>query len=201
MEGLGKLNPPAKVSKMGGRPADPTALQLLKGAYRKNPKRLKARAGEPVPPDRKLLPPDEWTSFRPLQDDASRLIADGKSLNEIAAALSIEWKAASDLKDANARYLRANKLLVIWDKCMAMWPWVTFSDRDALEHYCKLKLKQDADTLTGAELTAIRSIRSELGGTGSGRARLGVRSGGPASSGQPPKAADPRAQFLSRKFG
>jgi len=185
---------------MPGCPPKPTALLLLTGAGRKNPKRIKARAGEPVPPDRKIQPPEEWTDFKPLQDAAARLIAEGKSLNEIATALSISWEEANALKIRNVAYLQANKLLAIWHKRLIMWPWTTFSDTDALAHYCELKLKQESDTLSGAELTAIRSIRSELGGTGSGRARLGVRSAGSAPA---PKAkgADPRAQFLARKTG
>lgn len=185
---------------MAGRPPKPTELLLLSGAGRKNPKRIKAREGEPVPPDRKIQPPEEWTDFKPLQDDASRLIAQGKSLNEIAAELSIPWDEANALKGRNAAYLQANKLLNIWHKRLIMWPWTTFSDTDALAHYCELKLKQESGTLSGAELTAIRSIRSELGGTGSGRARLGVRSAGGAPV-QKAKSADPRAQFLARKTG
>jgi DNA-binding CsgD family transcriptional regulator len=185
---------------MAGRPPNPTALQLLTGAGRKNPKRMKARAGEPVPPDRKIQPPEEWTDFRPLQDEASRLIAEGKSLNEIAAELNVSWDEADVLKRRNPAYLQANKLLNIWHKRLIMWPWTTFSDTDALAHYCELKLKQESGTLSGAELTAIRSIRSELGGTGSGRARLGVRPAGGAAP-QKPKGADPRAQFLARKTG
>lgn len=185
---------------MAGRPPKPTDLLLLTGAGRKNPKRLKAREGEPTPPGPIGAPPSKWMDFRPAQDDAARLIADGKSLNEIAAELGVPWEAARDLKDANASYLKANKLLAIWHDCIAMWPWVTFSDRHALEHYCTLKLKQDTDTLTGAELTAVRSIRTELGGTGSGRARLGVRSAGGAAAPKA-KSSDPRAAFLARKTG
>lgn len=185
---------------MAGRPPKPTELLLLTGAGRKNPKRIKAREGEPTPPGPIGAPPGKWTNFRPAQDDAARLFAQGKSLNETAEALNVAWEVASALKDANAAFLKANKLLTIWYECLAMWPWVTFSDRDAVEHYCILKLKQDTDTLTGAELTAIRSIRSELGGTGSGRARLGVKSAG-GSAAPKQKASDPRAQFLARKTG
>jgi len=185
---------------MAGRPPKPTELLLLTGAGRKNPARIKARAGEPVPPALKITPPEEWTDFRPLQGDVSRLVADGKTLNEIAAALDISWEEARDLKDRNQAYLKANKLLAIWHGRLIMWPWTTFSDTDALAHYCELKLKQDSGTLSGAELTAIRSIRSELGGTGSGRARLGVRAAGGGSAPKQ-KSADPRAQYLARKTG
>lgn len=78
-----------------------------------------------------------------------------------------------------------------------MWPWLTFSDCDALEHYCLLKLKQDEGRLNGAELTAISRTRSELGGTGTGRARLGMLNA--PSSAVPAKAANPRVAYLARK--
>jgi hypothetical protein len=100
-------------------------------------------------------------------------------------------------------YQRAEKLRAIWANCLAMWPWVTFSDRDALEDYCRFKLELDAGRkISGAELSAMIRIRSELGGTGSGRARLGVRAVSGASSSAPKKAsADPRAAFLAKKCG
>jgi hypothetical protein len=98
-------------------------------------------------------------------------------------------------------YQRCEKLRAIWDNCTAMWPWIEFADRDALEDYCRWKMAMDDGTkLSGAEISAMKSIRSELGGTGSGRARLGVRSHRPPAAKQS-KAADPRAAFLARKFG
>lgn len=98
-------------------------------------------------------------------------------------------------------YQKAEKLRAIWDNCLKMWPWMEFADRDALEDYCRWKLELDENRkLSGAEISAMKSIRSELGGTGSGRARLGVRSQKPAGKASI-KAADPRAAFLARKFG
>lgn len=96
-------------------------------------------------------------------------------------------------------YQEAEKIRAIWDNCLKMWPWVTYSDRDALEGYCLLKRKEDRGVLSGSELTALMRARTELGGTGSGRARLGIRNTPSAS--QPTKAADPRSQFLARKYG
>lgn len=102
-------------------------------------------------------------------------------------------------------YLKAEKLRAIWDNCVKMWPWMEFADRDALEDYCQLKLKfdeacQGGRKMPGAEIAAMKSIRSELGGTGSGRARLGVKSprvGKPAKA----QAVDPRVAFLAQKYG
>ena len=150
---------------MPGRLPLPTDLQVLKGAFRKNPKRLRAREGEPIPPGPVGGPPDKFMIFHPATG-----------------------------------YQDAEKLRAIWDNCVAMWPWITFSDRDALEHYCYLKLKQDKSTLKNAELTAILRIRAELGGTGSGRARLGVKAAG-QSAVVPTRKADPRAAFMQRKTG
>lgn len=152
---------------MGGRPPKPTNLLELTGAYRKNPKRRKAREAEPKPPEIPVgAPPAKWMIFHP--DDG---------------------------------YQKAEKLRAIWDNCLKMWPWITYSDRDALEDYCRFKLEMDAGRkLSGAELSAMIRIRSELGGTGSGRARLGVKAAG-ASSGAPAKKEDPRTAFLARKYG
>jgi hypothetical protein len=152
---------------MAGRPPKPTELLLLSGAARKNPKRLRARANEPVSPGPVGGPPQRWMIFHPAEG-----------------------------------YQDAEKLRAIWDNCVKMWPWVTFSDRDALEHYCKLKLKDDKNLkMSGSELGAMLRIRSELGGTGSGRARLGVRAVGTPASNSPAKSTDPRASFLLRKSG
>jgi hypothetical protein len=98
-------------------------------------------------------------------------------------------------------YQDAERLRAIWDNCLKMWPWITFSDRDALEHYCQLKLKQDKGTLKNAELAALIKIRSELGGTGTGRVRLGVKAAGEDGHRNGAKPADPRVAYLQRKFG
>lgn len=94
-------------------------------------------------------------------------------------------------------YQDAEKLRAIWDNCVAMWPWLEFADRDMLEYYCELKLRKDKKIqLSGAEITAMLRICSEFGGTGTGRARRGMRSQAPAPGG---KRADPRVAYLSRK--
>lgn len=99
-------------------------------------------------------------------------------------------------------YQKAEKFRAIWDNCCKMWPWMEFADRDALEDYCRWKLAlDDGLKLSGAEISAMKSIRSELGGTGSGRARLGVRSPKTGAAGKVAKAADPRAAFLAQKCG
>jgi hypothetical protein len=148
------------------RPPNPTNLQVLKGAFQKDPARGRRRAEEPQPPDRVLELPVRWRIFHP--DDG---------------------------------YREAERFRAVWDNCIAMWPWLTFSDQDALEHYCVLKLKQDRGALSGAELTAIGRIRSELGGTGSGRARLGMLNAPAAPSGSRAQPQNPRAAFLARKTG
>jgi len=183
------------------RPRKPTNLLELTGAYHKNPQRRREREGEPIAPGPLGGPPEKWITFHPLQEEACALLDKHEGLNVIAEALGIPWETASALKDAAARYREAIKLRAIWNNCMAMWPWVTFSDRDALESYCKLKLKEDEDRLTGAELTAIHRVRTDLGGTGSGRARLGVRAAGGSAPSPKKQATDPRAAFLAQKYG
>jgi hypothetical protein len=185
---------------MAGRLPKPTGLLLLSGAARKNPKRLRERGNEPVSPGPIGKPPAKWKTKSRNAKRAEVLFAEEKSLNEISAALEIEWEEVRDLRDRRKHYKEWSKLRAIWANCIAMWPWITFSDRDALEGYCILKLKEDEGRLSGAELTALMRARTELGGTGSGRARLGIRSTPGAS--QPKKASDPRSNFMAkRKFG
>lgn len=51
---------------MAGRPPKPTELLLLSGAARKNPKRMRARADEPIPPSPNIGPPPaDWMIFHP----------------------------------------------------------------------------------------------------------------------------------------
>jgi hypothetical protein len=119
-------------------------------------------------------------------------------------ALPVEMPAKFLIFHPAEGYLKAEKLRSIWDNCMKMWPWITFSDRDALEDYCRLKLMFDEGRkMSGAEMSAMIRIRSELGGTGSGRARLGVKAAGQGNAGAQAstKAEDPRAAYLARKFG
>ena len=73
-------------------------------------------------------------------------------------------------------YQTAEKLRAIWDNCLKQWPWLQYADRDSLEDYCELKLKREKhERMSGAEITAmIRIPWRELGGTGTGRARLGM---------------------------
>jgi hypothetical protein len=96
-------------------------------------------------------------------------------------------------------YQDAEKLRSIWDECVAMWPWMSFSDRAALKRYCELALKEEKHTASASDQRLAHSICSDLGGTGAGRARLGQHGGVGAAAA--PKAADPRAAFLARKFG
>jgi len=96
-------------------------------------------------------------------------------------------------------YQRAEKLRALWDEHVKVWPWLTISDRDALADYCELMYEKSKRKLSGAEWSALRGTRTELGGTGSGRAKLGIRNTPGVS--QPSKAADPRSEFLSRKYG
>jgi hypothetical protein len=156
---------------MAGRLPKPTALLEAQGAFRKNPARRRARQGEPQPPAGGIgAPPERWQIFHP-----------------------------------ELGYQKFEKLRAIWDNCAKMWPWLTPSDRDAVEQYAKLKYKDDqhlyasGPELSGAELTAILRLRTELGGTGSGRARLGVRAAGLPR--EPAKKADPRIVYMKRRAG
>jgi hypothetical protein len=145
-------------------------------------------------------PPAKWRAMDALACHAEMLFREEKSLNEVAAELKITWEDARDLRDRRKNYADWEKLRAIWENCLAMWPWVTVSDRDALEDYCRFKLEMDESRkLSGAELTAMIRLRTELGGTGSGRARLGVRAaGGPR---EPAKKADPRVVYMKRRVG
>jgi hypothetical protein len=96
-------------------------------------------------------------------------------------------------------YQRAEKLRALWDERAKVWPWLTVSDRDGLADYCELMLEKKSRRLNGAELSFLRGTRSDLGGTGVGRVRLGQR--GVSAAPVSPKGVDSRAAFLARKFG
>lgn len=97
-------------------------------------------------------------------------------------------------------YQEAEKLRTIWDNCCRLWPWMQQADRDDLEQYCRLKLKDDKGTIKGPELTAMLRIRSYLvsGANHARRSSLNL----PGNT-QPAKAAarDPREKFLASKVG
>ena len=99
-------------------------------------------------------------------------------------------------------YQRAEKLRQLWDRFVKMWPWLEYADRDALEQFCEYKLaRMEHRKLSGAEISDMSRIRTELGGTGSGRARLGVRSSKVGASNKAANATDPRVAFLAQKCG
>jgi len=149
-------------------------------------------AGRPPKPTRLL----ELTgAFR--KNAARKRARDGEPTSGDIGAPPAKWM----IFHPDTGYQKAEKLRAIWDNCTKMWPWMEFADRDALEDYCRWKLALDeGQKLSGAEISAMKSTRSELGGTGSGRARLGVRSHRPAPVKQA-KAADPQTAFLVRKYG
>jgi hypothetical protein len=118
-------------------------------------------------------------------------------------AIALEMPARFQIFHPDIGYQDAEKLRGYWNRCLAMWPWLTFSDSDALEFYCDLKLKVSKGKADGTEKNLIAKMISEFGGTGAGRAKLGVQAaklGGQAKASTAP--ADPRAAFLARrKFG
>lgn len=97
-------------------------------------------------------------------------------------------------------YQKFEELRTIWRNCAELWPWLERADRDALQAYCRLKYKEDREQLSGAELTAIHRLRSELGGTGVGRARRGILNA-PAAVKAARSTATPREAFLARRTG
>ncbi|WGD55090.1 hypothetical protein QA641_15040 [Bradyrhizobium sp. CB1650] len=80
------------------RPRTPTALLELRGAFKRNPNRLKARQGEPLvtmplpdPPDD--LKPEVSATWRAMKSRGYWLTSADRFLVEIAATLAARFKA------------------------------------------------------------------------------------------------------------
>jgi hypothetical protein len=99
-------------------------------------------------------------------------------------------------------YQRAERLRKLWDHCLGMWgQWLEFADRDALVDYIEYRDRmKNGPPLKGIEITTMNKIRTDLGGTGSGRAKRGMLNAPRGDQGAK-KAEDPRAAYLARKTG
>ena len=148
----------ARGKTMPGRPPKPTAVLEMTGAARKNPKRMRERAGEPQSPGGLGDPPERYLLEMPS----------------------------------------AREKLAIWQECQAMWPWIGYSDRMTVEDICELTYKLRHNTIAVGERAQLKGLRNDMGGSPSGRGRLGSS---PAPAVAPTSAADPRDAYLTRAQG
>lgn len=185
---------------MAGRPPKPTALLLLQGAEKKNPKRIAARQGEPIGKGPLGDPPEHFMLSHPDRDAVVKLFGEGKSLNDVSIELGIPPEVAQRLRPGLGNlYDLAAARRELWYQCSDMWPWLTGSDRHTVEDICDLRYKARNGTISAGERNVLRALTNAVGGDGSGRARLGVKAGGGKAPG--PTAVDPRASFMKRRQG
>lgn len=114
----------------------------------------------------------------------------------------LEYPAYWRIEEPQFGYQRAAKLRAIWDECLEMWPWLTYSDSVTLERICPKLLAERNAMLNGCSITAAEQrILSELltsvGANGVGRARLGQQVAPKSDA----AAKDPRAAYMERKVG
>jgi hypothetical protein len=179
---------------MAGRPRKPTNLLEMSGALKKNPKRGKAREGEPRPDASLGAPPERWKPH-PLAAQASALFAQDKSTNEVASALQIDWETAKSLRDQNQAADNA-QLCGLWEEVQLMAPWLTAADRWTVESIVELKLIERKGTIKPGERAELGRLCGKCGLNPSDRTRVNVSS----SPARPAAAADPREAFM-RKAG
>jgi hypothetical protein len=155
---------------MAGRPPKPTKLLELTGAFKRNPKRLAERAGEPVPIGPLGPTPRHWRVKRE---------------NPVA-----------ELKPAQmAEIVHLDALRKMWKEVSRMAPWLTSGDRIAVELLCGLLLKARLGGIKPSEINVLRGLCNACGLDPSGRAKIDTSAPGVKGA----KAVDPRDAFAARQ--
>jgi hypothetical protein len=182
-----------KVTQMAGRPPNPTNLQAINGAFKKNPKRARAREGEPRPTGPLGPAPQRWEPH-PQAFHASALFADGKSTSDVAVILQIDWGTAKTLRDQTSASDNA-QLVRLWDEVAIMAPWLTFADRWTVESVCELKLRERKGPILIGERAELGRLCGKCGMNPSDRTRVNTFPSAPRKS----EEADPRDAYMRRK--
>lgn len=176
------------------RPRKPTNLLAINGAYSKNPARAKEREGEPEPSGGLGEPPVRWQPH-PRAAEAAALFAEGKSTNDVAAALQVDWDEAASLRSAQAKAADNAMLCQLWREVAAMAPWLTSADRWTVESICELKLLERKGSIRPGERTELGRLAGKCGLNPSDRSRVNTFPGAPKKS----ERADPREEYMRRK--
>jgi hypothetical protein len=165
----------------------------VKGAYEKDPKRGKAREGEPKPDG----PLGEWPSrwdTGPTVIAAAELFMVGKSLNDVAAALKIEWEDARALQVASKKLADKVELRQLWEEVRLMAPWLSNADRWTVESICELKLRERRGIISTGERSELGRLCGKCGMNPSDRTRVSTLPKNPVVA-----KTDPREQFMKRR--
>jgi hypothetical protein len=123
------------------------------------------------------------------------LFAEGKSTNEVAAALQIDWETTKSLRDQNAAADKA-QLTCLWNEVSVMAPWLTSADRWTVESIVELKLLERKGAIKPGERAELGRLCGKCGLNPSDRTRVNMSPPAPRKG----EAADPREAFM-RKVG
>jgi hypothetical protein len=132
----------------------------------------------------------------PLTAHAAALFAEGKSTNEVAAILQIDWETTRSLRERPDLAADKAQLCGLWEEVAAMAPWLTSADRWTVESIVELKLLERKGAIKPGERAELGRLCGKCGLNPSDRTRVNVSSTAPHSA----KAADPREAFM-RKVG
>ena len=179
---------------MAGRPRKPTNLLEITGALRKNPKRARERAGEPRPNGSLGDPPARWNAH-PAAKQAAVLFQEGRSTNEVAAILGIEWETAKSLR-ADISSADNDQLRELWIEVATMATWLTWADRWTVESICELKLLERKRIIKPGERAELGRLCGKCGLNPSDRTRVNTFPSAPKAT----EASDPRAEYMRKKM-
>jgi len=183
---------------MAGRPRKPTNVLAITGAFQKNPKRARERAGEPRPDGRLGDSPARWCPH-PSADQAAALFAEGRNANEVATVLGLDWEIAKTLRpDASSVKVSADneQLRELWAEVATMAPWLTSADRWTVASICELKLLEIKRVIKPGERAELGRLCGKCGLNPSDRSRVNTFPSAPKAT----AAADPRTEYMRRKM-
>lgn len=122
-----------------GRPRTPTEVLKGLGAFKKNPKRGRARSGEPKGLGAVGKPPSEWLIRHAKRTRAAALYAQGCSTEQVRVRLGIPWETARLLLPGRENvYARAARLRALWVKIAKQAPFLDAASRTSLESLCRV---------------------------------------------------------------
>lgn len=190
MERLGKVGEPKRGQRMG-RDRKPKAVHERNGTFEKHPDRAAAYENEPKP-DGPLGPPPESWRRHPKAGRALALFEAGKSTNEVAAELELEWDVAKTIRE-DAKSKKKEELLDIWHEIVDQAPpgVLTSSDRMHVEMTCRLIYRIRFEEPLAGDYSRVKEYLGKMAMNPADRPKVQVNAGGAAAA---PKSSDGHPQ-------
>jgi hypothetical protein len=188
-----------------GRNRKTRAEHERNGTFEKHPERKAAYANEPKP-DGPLGPPPATWKKHARADEAAVMFAEGKSTNEVAAALEIDWDTARTIRVSPALQHERAELLAIWHEIVDQAPSgvLTSSDRLHVEMTCRLIYKIRVGTALAGDYSRVREFLGKMAMNPADRPKVQVGvSVAPAAQGADAsnQNANPFAQLKAEEAG